>query len=74
MFLFLAADVPDPLFCPNNCGRRYRGFKRKWSLMRHINNECGLPKQFQCHICLKLFAHKYVLKKHCLCIHKLLLN
>jgi len=61
--------MPDPVFCPNNCGRCYRGAGRKWHLNSHVKYECGVPKQFVCTICRKCFAQKSVLKTHYGMVH-----
>lgn len=60
----------DPAFCPNMCGRRYKGEHRKYHLKRHLTNECGVPRKFQCYICLKRFTQDYNLKSHLLMVHK----
>lgn len=67
-------SVTDPAICPNMCGRRYRGEKRKYHLKRHLTNECGVPKQFQCHMCFKRFAQNYNLKSHLLLVHKQIIS
>lgn len=64
-------SVTDPAICPNMCGRKYRGDKRKYHLKRHLTNECGVPKKFQCHMCFRRFAQKYNLKSHLLMVHKI---
>jgi len=72
--IYLVIFLPDPVYCPNNCGRRYKGLGRKGTLMRHLKNECGVPKQYQCPICQKQFARKDHLNNHCIGVHRLLLN
>lgn len=62
-------EVPDPLYCPNNCGRCYKGQYRKSNLKRHFNRECGVLKQFECHRCGKRFAHNHHLRLHCINVH-----
>lgn len=62
--------APDPVYCPNNCGRCYKGVGRKASLNKHLNHECGVPKKYECPYCIKRFAYNYNRNKHCLIIHK----
>lgn len=69
-FFFLDTNIPDPVYCPNKCGRCYRGSGRKGTLKRHLKHECGVPKQFQCTYCWKRFALKENLKSHYGRIHK----
>ncbi|XP_050535142.1 zinc finger protein 710-like [Daktulosphaira vitifoliae] len=64
----------DPVFCPNSCGRCYKGEQRRAHLKRHLDNECGVPKKYQCVICLKRFSQKWSLKKHVLLVHKIINN
>lgn len=64
--------MPDPVYCPNRCGRCYKGSRRKGNLKRHLSNECGVPRKFQCFYCWKRFAQKYDLKKHCIFVHKII--
>lgn len=74
-FIFLATELPDPVYCPNhNCGRRYRGVNRKGSLNSHLRNECGQQKKFQCPICSKRFSQKNVFRTHCGLVHKLIVT
>lgn len=54
--------------CPNNCGRTY---KKKFSLNRHCQKECGVEPQYRCLICLKYFKRKESLKSHSSAIHKI---
>lgn len=54
----------DPAFCPNNCGHSYRGNSRKAHLKRHLIYECGVPKRFQCDMCLRKFSYNISLQKH----------
>lgn len=63
-------SVTDPAICPNMCGRKYGGEKRKYNLKRHLTNECGVPKKFQCHMCFKRFTQNYNLSSHLLMVHK----
>lgn len=63
-------SINDPAICPNMCGRKYKGLRRKCHLKRHLINECGVPKKFQCHLCLKRFAQNDTLKSHLVMVHK----
>lgn len=73
-WLHLLYDISkvDPVFCPNQCGRCYRGDQRRGHLKRHLDTECGVPKRFQCTICFKRFSQKWSLKKHILLVHKII--
>ncbi|XP_065203459.1 RB-associated KRAB zinc finger protein-like [Planococcus citri] len=55
--------------CLNNCGRIY---KYKRSMMLHYKKECGREPQYRCSICLKKFAHQWVLRQHVALRHNLL--
>jgi len=57
-------------FCPNMCGRSYRGRYRSKNIKRHLRYECGVQPQFQCDVCLKRFTHNSDRKKHMVIIHK----
>lgn len=72
IFLFLVTTLPDPVYCPNKCGRCYSGPQRKGTLSRHLRHECGGQKKFACSICLKRFTRKSDLKIHYYCVHKLI--
>lgn len=61
-------------FCPNLCGRSYRGRYRTKNIKRHLRYECGVQPQFQCDVCLKRFTHNSDRKKHMVIIHKALLE
>lgn len=63
-------SVTDPAVCPNMCGRKYRGKKRKYHLKRHLTNECGVPRKFQCHVCFKRFTQDYNLRSHLIIVHE----
>ncbi|XP_050061618.1 longitudinals lacking protein, isoforms A/B/D/L-like isoform X18 [Aphis gossypii] len=62
----------DPAICPNMCGRRYVGVARKSHLKRHLFYECGVPRQFECSLCLKQFKQKVHLKGHLLSMHSII--
>lgn len=62
----------DPAICPNMCGRRYVGVARKSHLKRHLFYECGVPRQFECSLCLKQFKQKVHLKCHLLSMHSII--
>lgn len=51
-------SLVDPVFCPNNCGRSYKGKSRKYVLKRHVMYECRTPPQFPCSICMRPFKRK----------------
>jgi len=48
----------DPVFCPNDCGRSYKGKSRKYVLKRHVMYECQIPPQFSCCVCSRPFKRK----------------
>ncbi|XP_060839242.1 sex determination protein fruitless-like isoform X8 [Rhopalosiphum padi] len=54
----------DPAICPNKCGHKYKGISRKAHLKRHLIYECGVPKKFNCELCLKKFSYNVSLQKH----------
>lgn len=60
----------DPAFCPNNCGRSYKGTERKSNLKKHLIYACGVNPRFECSICCKKFVYKHTLKVHLYSIHK----
>jgi uncharacterized C2H2 Zn-finger protein len=65
-------DVPENVFkCPNNCGRVYT---LRQSLYSHLKHECGVPKQYRCHLCDKGFAQKGSYKSHMGMIHKVIVT
>lgn len=64
--------VNDPVGCPNNCGRAYKGLRRKHSLKRHLLFECGKLPQFQCMVCFKRFTNKKSMQYHLAAIHKII--
>lgn len=57
--------------CMNNCGRSY---KNKGDLIRHIRKECGIPPQYRCDTCRKMFKHVHHLKSHMIVVHQKLLK
>lgn len=61
-------------YCPNMCGRSYRGRYRTKNIKRHLRYECGVLPQFQCDVCLKRFTHNSDRKKHMVMIHKAVLD
>ncbi|KAL4149046.1 hypothetical protein QTP88_003108 [Uroleucon formosanum] len=63
-------SINDPAICPNMCGRKYKGLRRKCHLKRHLTDECGVPKKFQCDLCFKRFAQNDTLKSHLIMVHK----
>lgn len=74
LFTFLATSgvVPDPVYCPNNCGSRYTGVKRKGNLNSHLRHECGGQRKFQCSYCSRWFTKKNSLKTHRALVHKII--
>lgn len=58
--------LDDPMFCPNICGRSYRGKNRKGNLKRHLSFECEVMSLFKyrCDICLKIYTRKETLTTH----------
>lgn len=65
------AAIYDPAFCPNKCGRFYKGQHRKINLRRHIF-ECGVQPRFSCSICKKRFFRRYQLKIHLVNVHSII--
>lgn len=63
-------DPPNPVVCPNMCGRSYKGNFRKYSLKRHLFNECGVDPRFECPVCQKRFKDKGSMKRHVAGIHR----
>jgi len=57
--------------CPRNCGKSYA---LKTNLCIHLKFECGVRPQFKCPYCSKVCNRKCNLKKHVLCVHKILFN
>lgn len=54
----------DPVFCPNDCGRSYKGKSRKYVLKRHVMYECLTPPQFPCSVCRRPFKRKDEMLMH----------
>lgn len=55
--------------CPNKCGSSY---KHKNNLQAHMKHFCGVPKQFECTVCGKMFTRKDNMKTHLGIVHKIL--
>ncbi|VVC28708.1 Zinc finger C2H2-type [Cinara cedri] len=64
------ASKYDPAFCPNGCGRSYRGVRRKGNLKHHLIYSCGVDPQFKCPLCKKLLTQKQSLNYHLATVHK----
>lgn len=60
----------NPAFCPNGCGRSYKGSERKKSLKKHMIYTCGVNPQFTCVFCPKEFRYKNSLKYHMMSVHQ----
>jgi len=60
----------DPAFCPNGCGRSYKGQERKGSLKKHMMYSCGVHPQFKCIFCSKQLRYKQTLQYHLMNIHQ----
>lgn len=60
----------DPAYCPNGCGRSYKGIWRKNNLKNHLIRACGVDPQFKCPLCKKLLTQKQSLKYHLTTFHK----
>ncbi|XP_018363318.1 PREDICTED: zinc finger protein 90-like [Trachymyrmex cornetzi] len=52
-------------FC-SKCGKEYKWMQ---SLVRHEREECGKDPQYSCYICGAKIRHKWVLKKHIVNVH-----
>ncbi|KAL4149025.1 hypothetical protein QTP88_003108 [Uroleucon formosanum] len=74
LHLLYEISKSDPVYCPNQCGRCYRGEQRRGHLKRHLDTECGVPKRFLCTICFKRFSQKWSLKKHMILVHKVIIS
>lgn len=66
IFTVLDTQTETKFMCPRKCGRSY---KWKCSLTAHLRYECGVPKQFKCLLCQKLFAHNKLLRAHTAVVH-----
>ncbi|XP_062544948.1 longitudinals lacking protein, isoforms A/B/D/L isoform X13 [Armigeres subalbatus] len=65
-------DATGFYHCPNGvCDRRY---KIKYSLIRHLRNECIDNRRFQCLFCNKKFSYSFILNRHMQKVHKKLLS
>lgn len=69
--LSLFTDSKNRWQCMNNCGRSY---KNKCDFNRHMRKECGVPPQYRCNSCFKMFKHIYHLKTHVITVHQQLFN
>uniref|UniRef100_A0A1Q3F071 Putative lola n=1 Tax=Culex tarsalis TaxID=7177 RepID=A0A1Q3F071_CULTA len=55
--------------CPNGtCERKY---KIKYSLIRHLRNECIDNRRFPCPSCKKKFSYSFILNRHMQKVHKI---
>ncbi|XP_055530379.1 longitudinals lacking protein, isoforms H/M/V isoform X10 [Wyeomyia smithii] len=58
--------------CPNgSCERKY---KIKYSLIRHLRNECIDKRRFPCPSCKKKFSYSFILNRHLQKVHKINLH
>lgn len=58
--------------CPNGtCDRKY---KIKYSLIRHLRNECIDNRRFPCPSCKKKFSYSFILNRHLQKVHKINLH
>ncbi|XP_035911656.1 uncharacterized protein LOC118512004 [Anopheles stephensi] len=54
--------------CPaDSCDRKY---KTKYSLLRHLRNECNADRRHSCPKCDKKFSYAFILNRHLLNVHK----
>lgn len=58
------ASENDPAFCPNECGRSYKGEQRKHNLKKHMIYTCGVNPKFKCTFCPRRFRSKQSLLYH----------
>ncbi|KAL6264019.1 hypothetical protein P5V15_004100, partial [Pogonomyrmex californicus] len=56
-------------FC-SKCGKEYKWMQ---SLVRHEREECGKDPQYSCSICGSKIRHKWMLKKHMINVHRLVI-
>lgn len=66
-----SGELEIRMVCPRMCGRSY---KWKNHLTTHLKFECGVVPKFKCPYCSKMSKQKSNLKKHILCVHKVLFN
>ncbi|XP_018310311.1 zinc finger protein 394-like [Mycetomoellerius zeteki] len=57
-------------FC-SKCGKEYKWMQ---SLVRHEREECGKDPQYSCYICGAKIRHKWMLKKHVINVHRLVIS
>uniref|UniRef100_A0A182HNU2 Uncharacterized protein n=1 Tax=Anopheles arabiensis TaxID=7173 RepID=A0A182HNU2_ANOAR len=69
--LALMVGRPDDrgfFHCPaDSCDRKY---KIKYSLLRHLRNECNADRRYSCPKCKKKFSYAFILNRHLLNVHK----
>ncbi|XP_050072661.1 uncharacterized protein LOC126560750 [Anopheles maculipalpis] len=69
--LALMVGRPDEhgfFHCPADaCDRKY---KIKYSLLRHLRNECNADRRHSCPKCDKKFSYAFILNRHLLNVHK----
>uniref|UniRef100_A0A182MHK9 C2H2-type domain-containing protein n=1 Tax=Anopheles culicifacies TaxID=139723 RepID=A0A182MHK9_9DIPT len=69
--LALLVGRPDErgyFHCPADaCDRKY---KIKYSLLRHLRNECNADRRHSCPMCNKKFSYAFILNRHLLNVHK----
>lgn len=70
---FLGTSLPNPLYCPNKCGRCYKGEFRKENLGQHLRYQCGRDKCFECFQCGKRYTWKRDLVTHCALKHDIMI-
>lgn len=68
-FLFSCVGKAGRVRCTNGCGRSY---KNNSSLNAHLYYECGVSPRFTCEYCEKVFKHKSHLKRHVVCLHRVI--
>lgn len=52
------------------CPSCLKNYKNCFVLKRHQKYECGVERQFRCHICHKRFKHNFHLARHMSSVHK----
>ncbi|XP_050092126.1 uncharacterized protein LOC126575462 [Anopheles aquasalis] len=61
-------DVHGFFRCPvGTCDRKY---KIKYSLLRHLRNECIGNRRYSCPKCDKKFSYSFIMNRHLLNVHK----